>query len=94
MTVLSCVQGGGWGGGCPVGEEPGDRAAVCFRPSRRPRSSGGWRRLAQGEVEPLRLSEWAAILLSDDVQAERDRDRRLALSLLIAGHGDATRPKV
>ena len=58
------------------------------------RLAAGEGQLAQGEVEPLRLSEWAAILLSDDVQAERDRDKRLALSLLIAGHSDVTRPKV
>ena len=69
------------------------RATIQATPFQR-RLAAGEGQLAQGEVQSLAVSEWAAILLSPDLQAEKDRDKRLALSLLIAGSSDATKGKV
>ena len=56
--------------------------------------AAGQGQLAQSAVTKLKLSEWARLLLMDDVQKFPDRDNRAAVSLLMAGHVDATKSKV
>jgi hypothetical protein len=56
--------------------------------------AAGQGQLAQGTVAPLKVSEWARLYLHAEVTAIKDRDERLGLSLLMAGHPDSTKDKV
>ena len=56
--------------------------------------AAGKGQLAQSTVSPLRMSEWASLHLHPAVMAEPDRQRRTFLSLLMAGHPDATKDEV
>ena len=56
--------------------------------------AAGEGQLRQSQVQPLKLSEWASLLLHNEVQAVEDRVDRATTSLLMAGHPDATTSKV
>ena len=56
--------------------------------------AAGKGQLAQNMVNPLKLSEWASLHLHPDVMAERDRQNRLSISLLMAGLRDVADDKV
>ena len=87
--VVRCLVVGGWG----VMRSVALAGHIDSTDAER-KMAAGQGQLAQGTVAALRLSEWAALYLHPDVQKEADRDVRLAMSLMMAGHKDAPLGKV
>ena len=58
------------------------------------RLCAGDQQLAQGQVTALRLSQWAALLLANEVQMLPNLEARLALSLRLAGYNDYVSDRV